>query len=196
MLTFLVAALLLIVTPGPGVLSLAGVGSAFGFRSGIKYFIGLFIGNNLVGFFVISGLGALVIANPSTRTVLLILSSSYLMYLAASIAFSGSKIRFKGYAIMPGLKSGMLLQIINPKAFVVNSTIYSGFLLFENAYFFEVLIKFLIVNAIWLLVHVLWLYLGVLIKRLELSSSIQRLINYFMAFSMISVVALSAVAAM
>ena len=196
MLTFVVAALLLIVTPGPGVLSLAGVGSAFGFRPGIKYFIGLFVGNNLVGFFVVSGLGALLMANPSTRTVLMIFSSIYLAYLAVSIAFSGSKIRFKAYAFMPGLKSGILLQIINPKAYVVNSTMYSGFLLFENAYFFEVFIKFLIVNAIWLPAHFLWLYFGVLIKGLHLPSKTQRLINYFMAISMISVVGLSAISAL
>jgi threonine/homoserine/homoserine lactone efflux protein len=196
LLTFLGAALLLIITPGPGVLSLAGVGSAFGFRAGIKYFIGLFVGNNLVGFFVISGLGALLIAEPNTRTIFIILSSSYLVYLAGSIAFSGSKIRFKAYAITPGIKSGILLQIINPKAYVVNSTMYSGFLLFENAYLFEVVIKVLIVNAIWLPVHALWLSLGVLIKRLDLSSDIQRLINYFMAVSMISVVVLAAIAAL
>ena len=175
---------------------MAGVGSAFGFRAGIKYFIGLFVGNNLVGFFVISGLGALLIAEPNTRTIFIILSSSYLVYLAGSIAFSGSKIRFKAYAITPGIKSGILLQIINPKAYVVNSTMYSGFLLFENAYLFEVVIKVLIVNAIWLPVHALWLSLGVLIKRLDLSSDIQRLINYFMAVSMISVVVLAAIAAL
>ena len=195
-LTFVVAATLLIITPGPGVLSLAGVGSAFGFRSGLKYFIGLFIGNNLVGVLVISGLGALVLADPVTRTLLLVLSSIYLIYLASTIAFSGSNIGFKGHTYIPGLKSGVLLQIINPKAYVVNSTMYSGFLLFENSYLLEVLIKVSIVNAIWLPVHVLWLYVGVLIKRLDLSTYIQRIINYLMAIAMVSVVALSVIAAL
>lgn len=97
---------------------------------------------------------------------------------------------------MPGLKSGVLLQIINPKAYVVNSTMYSGFLLFENSYLLEVLIKVSIVNAIWLPVHVLWLYVGVLIKRLDLSTYTQRIINYFMAIAMVSVVALSVIAAL
>ena len=97
---------------------------------------------------------------------------------------------------MPGLKSGVLLQIINPKAYVVNSTMYSGFLLFENSYLLEVLLKVSIVNAIWLPVHVLWLYVGVLIKRLDLSTYIQRIINYLMAIAMVSVVALSVIAAL
>ena len=196
MLIFVAAAILLIITPGPGVLSLAGVGSAFGFRAGLKYFIGLFVGNNLVGLFVISGVGALVLADPVTRTVLLVLSSIYLIYLASTIALSGSNIGFKGYTHKPGVKSGVLLQIINPKAYVVNSTMYSGFLLFENAYFLEVIIKVLIVNTIWIPVHFLWLYIGVFIKRLDLSLSIQRTINYFMAIAMVLVVVLSVIAAL
>lgn len=196
MLIFVAAAILLIITPGPGVLSLAGVGSAFGFRAGLKYFIGLFVGNNLVGVFVISGVGALVLADPVTRTVLLVLSSIYLIYLASTIALSGSNIGFKGYTHKPGIKSGVLLQIINPKAYVVNSTMYSGFLLFENAYFLEVIIKVLIVNTIWIPVHFLWLYIGVFIKRLDLSLSIQRTINYFMAIAMVLVVVLSVIAAL
>ena len=196
MLIFVAAAILLIITPGPGVLSLAGVGSAFGFRAGLKYFIGLFFGNNLVGVFVISGVGALVLADPVTRTVLLVLSSIYLIYLASTIALSGSNIGFKGYTHEPDIKSGVLLQIINPKAYVVNSTMYSGFLLFENAYFLEVIIKVLIVNTIWIPVHFLWLYIGVFIKRLDLSRSIQRIINYFMATAMVLVVVLSVIAAL
>lgn len=196
MLIFVAAAILLIITPGPGVLSLAGVGSAFGFRAGLKYFIGLFVGNNLVGVFVISGVGALVLADPVTRTVLLVLSSIYLIYLASTIALSGSNIGFKGYTHKPGIKSGVLLQIINPKAYVVNSTMYSGFLLFENAYFLEVIIKVLIVNTIWIPVHFLWLYIGVFIKRLDLSLSIQSTINYFMAIAMVLVVVLSVIAAL
>ena len=196
MLIFVAAAILLIITPGPGVLSLAGVGSAFGFRAGLKYFIGLFVGNNLVGVFVISGVGALVLADPVTRTVLLVLSSIYLIYLASTIALSGSNIGFKGYTHKPGIKSGVLLQIINPKAYVVNSTMYSGFLLFENAYFLEVIIKVLIVNTIWIPVHFLWLYIGVFIKRLDLSLSSQRTINYFMAIAMVLVVVLSVIAAL
>ena len=73
---------------------------------------------------------------------------------------------------------------------------YSGFLLFENAYFLEVIIKVLIVNTIWIPVHFLWLYIGVFIKRLDLSLSIQRTINYFMAIAMVLVVVLSVIAAL
>ena len=44
MLSFAAAVLFLIITPGPGVLSTAGVGSGFGFRAGLGYVGGLFLG--------------------------------------------------------------------------------------------------------------------------------------------------------
>jgi len=56
MLTFLAAVFFLLITPGPGVLTTAGVGSAYGFRPGLSYVIGLFIGSNLVMLGVATGL--------------------------------------------------------------------------------------------------------------------------------------------
>ena len=56
MLGFAAAVFFLIVTPGPGVLSTAGVGSGFGFRAGLAYVGGLFAGNNLVALAVVSGI--------------------------------------------------------------------------------------------------------------------------------------------
>ena len=83
MFTFALAVFLLIITPGPGVMSLAGVGAAFGWRQGIEYLGGLFIGTNVVCLAVISGLAAIVLADtvirtfcsPSRRRISLILPS-------------------------------------------------------------------------------------------------------------------------
>ena len=58
MLSFVVAIVFLLMTPGPGVLSLAGVGAAFGYAHGARYLVGLFIGTNLVCLGVITGLAA------------------------------------------------------------------------------------------------------------------------------------------
>ena len=64
MLTFAAAVLLLIVTQGPGALSTAGVGAAFGWRRGLFYVAGLCAGTNLVSLAVISGLAAVILAEP------------------------------------------------------------------------------------------------------------------------------------
>jgi len=49
MLTFTLAVFLLIITPGPGVLSLGGVGAAYGWRQGFRYLFGLVLGTLLIG---------------------------------------------------------------------------------------------------------------------------------------------------
>jgi threonine/homoserine/homoserine lactone efflux protein len=48
MIAFVRAVFLLIITPGPGVLSTAGVGAAFSWRQGLFYVAGLCVGTNTV----------------------------------------------------------------------------------------------------------------------------------------------------
>lgn len=191
MLTFAAAVFFLIITPGPGVLSAAGVGAAYGVQSGLRYVLGLFIGNNLVILAVVSGLAALVLANPVVRTVLFALSTAYLLYLALRIAFAGSKLAFAPAQTEPGVMAGILLQPINPKAYAVNTALFSGFAILPDALVAEAIWKLLIVNAIWVPIHVLWIWFGVRLKALNLAPARQRLINYAMATSMLLVVGLA-----
>jgi len=190
MIAFALAVFLLLVTPGPGVLSLAGVGAAFGWRQGISYLSGLFIGNNLVCIAVISGLATVILANPSIRMILLVVSAAYLGYLAFRIAFSGTKIAFI-YMPKPGFITGTTIQLINPKAYAVHITLFSGFAFYPIDFFIETAIKLLIANLTWILIHFLWLYLGVKINQLELSEKAQKVINVFMAICLLAVVGLS-----
>ena len=190
MIAFALAVLLLLITPGPGVLSLAGVGAAFGWRQGISYLSGLFIGNNLVCIAVISGLATMILASPSIRMALMIISAAYLGYLAFRIAFSGAKIAFI-QSPKPGLGAGTTIQLINPKAYAVHITLFSGFAFYPNDFFIETAVKLLIANVIWILIHFFWLYLGVKINQLELPEKIQRNINVFMAICLLAVVGLS-----
>ena len=190
MIAFALAVCLLLVTPGPGVLSLAGVGAAFGWRQGISYLSGLFIGNNLVCIAVISGLATMILASPSIRMALMIISAAYLGYLAFRIAFSSAKIAFI-QSPKPGLGAGTTIQLINPKAYAVHITLFSGFAFYPNDFFIETAVKLLIANVIWILIHFFWLYLGVKINQLELPEKTQRIINVFMAICLLAVVGLS-----
>ena len=191
MLTFAAAVFFLIITPGPGVLSAAGVGAAYGMRSGLRYVLGLFIGNNLVILAVVSGLAALVLANPIVRTVLFVLSTAYLLYLAMRIALAGSKLAFAPAQQEPGVLAGILLQPINPKAYAVNTALFSGFAIMPDALVAEAIWKLLIVNAIWVPIHIDWVRFGVRLKALDLAPARQKLINIAMAASMLLVVGLA-----
>lgn len=191
MINFLLACLFILSTPGPGVLSTAGLGAAYGFRAGYAYIAGLFVGSNLVMFAVVSGLAAIVFQISGLRAILLIASTSYLVYLAARIAFAGSKVGFIQSDKKLGFWSAITLQIINPKAYVVGTTMFSGFPIFPDAFMQEVIVKATILNLVWIPVHFGWLYAGASIKRLALSNEAQRRINIFMALAMLAVVGLA-----
>lgn len=191
MLTFAAAIFFLIITPGPGVLSTAGVGAAYGYRPGIHYVTGLCIGTNLVALMVVTGLAALIFGVPWIRPVLLVASVAYLTYLAAKIAFSGSKVAFIQATTPPGVMGGVMLQFINPKAYVVNTTLFSGFGFMADNLMAETIIKFLIINAVWIPLHLAWLWAGVTLHRLNLDPRTQRAINIGMAAAMLIVVGLA-----
>ena len=191
MLTFAISVFLLIITPGPGVLSTAGFGAAYGFKQSLRYVFGLFLGTNLVFLAVASGLIALLLSNPSLRIFLLFLSTCYLFYLASKIALAGSNIAFIKAKAPPGITSGVLLQAINPKAYVVNTTFVSGFAFYQSSFAIELIIKFFIINAIWIPLHLVWLYAGTILHDLNLSNKNQRIINLMLSFSMIAAVVIS-----
>lgn len=194
MLAFAAAVFFLIITPGPGVLSTAGVGAGYGYRAGLLYLVGLFVGTNLVALAVVSGMAAVVFAYPLLRTILLSASALYLLYLAAKIALSGSKIAFIERQKAPGVPGGILLQVINPKAYAVNTTLFTGFAFYPDNLALETVLKFAIMNAIWIPIHLLWLTAGVTLHRLDLPHHTQMAINIGMALAMLAVVALAAFA--
>lgn len=191
MLTFAAAVFFLIITPGPGVLSTAGVGAAFGAGAGTRYVVGLFIGTNLVCLAIVSGLTAILFADERLRTMLFVASICYLAYLALRIAFAGSKIAFIERARPPGITGGILLQAINPKAYAVNTALFTGFGFLPDNYALEIALKFVIVNAIWIPIHFAWLWAGISLRRMNLPHRTQRAINIAMAASMLLVVALA-----
>ncbi|MEM1401393.1 MAG: LysE family translocator [Pseudomonadota bacterium] len=191
MLLFAAAVLGLLITPGPGVLSVAGVGSGFGYGPATRYLWGLCLGNFLVGLAVVSGLAAIVLGIPWLRTVLLIASAAYLCWLAWRVATSGGRVAFSAAERAPGLRDGVALQMINPKAYAVNASLFTGFPFMPGTLGMEIAIKFLILNAIWIPIHFLWLWAGVTLRRLDLPDRYMRLINIGMALSLVAVVALA-----
>lgn len=192
MLVFAAAVFFLIITPGPGVLSAAGVGASYGFKPGLTYVTGLFAGTNLVALAVISGVAAMLELFPALRLILFAASGCFLLYLAAKIALAGSRIGFIHPDRPPGIAGGIALQAVNPKAYVVNTALFTGFAFMPQSPLGEVLIKLIIMNSIWIPIHLLWLGAGVGLHRLDLSDRTRLAVNVAMALSMLAVVALAA----
>ena len=191
MLSFLAATFFLLITPGPGVLSVAGAGAAFGFRGGLPYTIGIVLGSLTVVIAVTTGLAALLLSYPPLRIGLLAASAAYLLYLAYRIATSEVGVAIKAASRPLRFMNGITLQIINPKAYAVMTTLYSGFAFYPDSTLVESAIKTAVLMSISLPVHLLWLWAGATVKRLALSPVAARRGNIAMALSMLAVVVLA-----
>ena len=191
MVSFLVSVILLTATPGPGVLSVAGVGAAFGAPAGLRYLFGVFIGTNAVALLAASGLAALMMAQPGLRLALTILSVTYLGWLAFRIARQGDRLALTEHARPPGIRSGVTLQVLNPKCHAVNLSLFSGFPLFDQVVGLEIATKFLLINAVWIPVHIGWLSAGAGLAKLDISAGWRRALNLAMAATMLAAVLLA-----
>ncbi|MEM7090881.1 MAG: LysE family translocator [Pseudomonadota bacterium] len=194
MIEFVVAVFFLLITPGPGVLTTAGIGAAFGYRAGLGFVAGLMLGGFVNMMLVVTGVAGVVLTVPSLRIVLLFASVGYLVYLAWRIASAGSRIGFSPAQTPLGFVNGLALQFINPKAYVVSATLFSGFAFLPDAPVWEVIVKVGLFNAIWLPVHLIWLGAGARLGSLNLGQRTQRLINIAMAGSLLIVVTLALLA--
>jgi threonine/homoserine/homoserine lactone efflux protein len=191
MTAYITAIIFLVITPGPGVLTTAGVGSAYGFQAGLAYMFGIIFGSLIAMSAVGSGLAAIVFSVPYIRDILLFASLSYLLYLAFRIATSGARIAFIETNKPLGFMNGLTLSVINPKAYAVGTTIFSGFPILPNNSVAEFTLKIIILASISIPVHFIWLYAGASLKKLGLRGSTMSIINILMALSMLSVVSLA-----
>ncbi len=191
MLSFILASFFLLITPGPGVLTTAGAGSAFGFSAGLRYMVGVVLGSLIVMAAVASGLAAFVLSYPPVRYILLGGSLLYLLYLAWRIATTGSGVAIREADRPLRFWNGIALSVINPKAYAVMTTLFSGFPFYPDSALVEGLIKAAVFASISLPIHTLWLFLGVTLKRLALGAGVSRAVNIAMAVSMLAVVALA-----
>ena len=193
MFIFLLSVILLVLTPGPAVLTLAGIGASYGYTAGLKFLAGLICAWNIVILAVISGLSSLILTIPLARTFLLTVSVVYICFLAYQIASAGGQISFRRPSSYPGFKSGLILNLLNPKAYAVNSALLTGFSIYPINLQMEFALKIAIMNATWIPLHLFWLQLGKFLNELNLSSCSQKIINYLMSVILISVIIFSIV---
>ena len=193
MITYIIISFLMMVTPGPGVLSLAGVGAGFGWKVGMMYLIGLFFGTNGVALLVVLGFKQFLFEIDGVEITFLLLSLSYLSYLSWRIATSDNKTGFKQSLKAPRLYEGIFLQFVNPKAYVVQGHLFVVLSLGMVSYNTEIIVKFIIVNSIWIPIHLLWLWLGISLKKWSLAVNKQIWVNRGMGLALFAVVVLSAI---
>jgi threonine/homoserine/homoserine lactone efflux protein len=150
------------------------------------------LGANLTALIVFSGFSALLTGFPLLRTVLFLLSLVYFTYFAIRIGFAGTKLHISSQRV-PRCRDGIMLMIINPKAYLTMSALFLGFPLFSFNPLNELIIKVIVANIIWIPGHLLWLYAGVKVNSLNLSPRSKRAINLILAAAIVFIVFGSAI---
>jgi len=191
MLTFSLAVTLLMLTPGPAVLMIANIGVNFDFRKGVPFVFGVIVGANVVALSVVLGIASVINTYTLLRLILLIISSIFIFYLAVKILMQNSVKETTSNFRKINFYDGLVLQILNPKNYIVQITLFSGFLIWNDNFILEAFIKLVIANMIWFPMHLLWLLLGVTLKKMQLSRKSLKILNMVMAGSLLSFIAMA-----
>ena len=142
---------------------------------------------------VISGLAALLKNFPILQASLIGLSLCYLTYIAWRIANAPDVLRIKEKVNLVGFIDGILIQLLNPKAYAVALALFSGFPFYYQSYAVETLTKLLLVNGIFTPAYTLWFLLGVKLRALNLSTNLTKKVNQTLALLMLLAVVTSSV---
>jgi threonine/homoserine/homoserine lactone efflux protein len=120
-LAFLLAAVLLTVTPGPDNLMVLGIGMSRGRRAGIAFGLGCAIGCLSHTFLAALGISALVAASPTAFTLLKWIGGGYLVWLgigalrSAGVGRVGPQAPADQASLTQLFLKGLLANAINPK---------------------------------------------------------------------------------
>ena len=117
-IAFLVASLLIELTPGPNMTYLALVAASDGRRAGFETVLGIFIGLTVLGMVAAFGAAEIIQASSLVYEALRWSGVAFLLYLSWEGWTQGTDIVSKQSAVSPGhyFIRGLLTNVLNPKA--------------------------------------------------------------------------------
>lgn len=175
------------VTPGPNNIMLATSGVNFGFVRTMPHFFGVYLGFLIMLAIVSFGLGGIFTQIPELQTAMKYLGSLYLLYLAYRISQAGELSKVSVAKPLTFIEAA-LFQYINPKAWVLASTIPTLFVSVDTMGFEE--IGYLLLgHALASFPSVLlWVLAGTQLRRILSSRRNLKIFNYTMAALLVGTV--------
>ena len=180
------AALTLMGSPGPATLSLAAIGTAYGFRRGIPYLIGIMAGTWGVLLLIATGITAIIMTQPVLMRVVTTAAAAYILYLAWRIATAPVGVKAVASDMAPAALPGFLLAIANPKAFAAIGAAYAGHTLVETNLLADTLAKVAALTVMVIIVNVGWLGFGAAFSRVLSHPILGRIANITFAIALVS----------
>ncbi|MCG8636357.1 MAG: LysE family translocator [Desulfobacterales bacterium] len=183
---FLSFSIPLVCTPGPGNLILAMSGARWGVRQTIPLIVGIDITYIICSLLIGLGLGEIFNAWPLAYTLLKYAGGGYLVYLARKIWMLRAKTGDSAPSAM-GLKDGVILTLLNPKAHVLMILMFSQFMTPGSHVFSQVVILTLALALVNIPNHFAWGYMGEMAVRRMAAGKNERTVNGIFALMLIGV---------
>ena len=113
---FLTYAIVTAVTPGPNNIMSMSNGDRKGFKKGLPFNLGIWVGFSIVMLFCTAFCSLLSAWIPKIKLPMLIIGAAYMLYLAWETFRDNGVIEERSF--QSGFVSGLLLQFINPKIYI------------------------------------------------------------------------------
>ncbi|TNI92620.1 LysE family translocator [Aeromonas veronii] len=151
-------------TPGPNNLMLTASGANFGVRHTLPHLLGVGLGQPVLQLVLALGLYPLFERWPLLRLGLQIFGSLYLLWLAWKVATASGPAE-GNRPLIPALQ-GAMLQLLNPKAWMMALSAISGFTLAGEAYWPSAIWVLAIFFVTGLYTGAFWVLFGAQVRRL------------------------------
>lgn len=165
-------------TPGPNTLSIAASGAAFGLKKSLLYIFGIIFGIVIIFIVTASGLAYVFKEYPLVKITFEWISLTYILFLSYKIATADTSatIHSKNLDFMQGI----LLSILNPKAYFAIIATVSQFLNSTENYLEDLLILIFWVVILLVITNITWATVGSVIRP-EPGSQKAKIMNIFFA---------------
>jgi len=171
-------------TPGPNNIIGSYSGFNFGIKKSIPLILGVTFGYTTLITLSAAGLNLVFNAYPILKTIIKILGSFFLIYLAYKIAFK-SQVEEKKIKNPVKFYETFIFQFINPKGVFAAITSISLFVELGHNYLFHSLIVIGVSSCVAITSITSWCLLGKFLRRFSENKKFIQVFNYTMSFSLV-----------
>jgi threonine/homoserine/homoserine lactone efflux protein len=186
---FLLSAVALLGSPGPGIASLLAVGKSAGLSRGLKYYAGLQVGLALVAAVVAAGVISVFNSYPGLMHAMTLGATIYLLYLGYAIATAPVGASQGRKPAATSAAAGMFLGVTNPKAYLALASLLASPVRLATQSDRDVTLKWTLCVAVIIIVDLAWLWVGVFVGTKKISPNSERALNMVMGAAIIGTTA-------
>lgn len=179
------AAIPLMLSPGPAVLGVSAMASAYGLRAAVPYWVGIVIGTVSVLLIVVLGITSVFFAIPGVKPALVGLAAIYILYLAYRIATAPVASLKRDTESRPKFTAGFIIAVANPKAFAVFGALCASHTIAPTQPVLDGGLKFIALLIMAAIASGSWLLFGSLLARYLQNPTLSRVVNIIFALLLV-----------